>query len=340
MKNKRRLWGLSSAVGLLLLILDSKTAITGGQEGIKLCFQTVIPALFPFFVFSGLACQSFLGENISILRPIGKLCRIPKGAESLLLLGFLGGYPVGAKNIVTAEENGALTRIDAQRMMGFCNNAGPAFLFGMAGGLFESKVAPWILWFIHIISAILVGCILPNKAVNHCKLPKNRTINFTEQMKNSIKTMGNICAWVMLFRVILTFLKKWFFFLIPTEIGVWVTGLTELSNGIIDLYSISNDGLRFILCAGFLGFGGVCVGMQTISITSKLGTGLYFPGKIIQGCISILIAYFLQFILFEGINIFSIPTYWLLVLLLGIGCCLYVIYPRKNNSGNLSKTYV
>ena len=340
MKNKSKLLGLFGTIGLLVLILDSRTAIAGGQEGIQLCLKTVIPALFPFFIISSLVCQSFVGEEILILRPLGRLCRIPNGSESLLLLGFLGGYPVGAKNIVNAEQSRAICREDARRMMGFCNNAGPAFLFGMAGILFENKIIPWVLWAIHIFTAIVVACVLPGRAKTVCKLTKPQKNSITKDVESSIRTMANICAWVILFRVILSFANKWLFFLFPLEVRVCITGLTELSNGIIALSTITNVGLRFILCAGLLSFGGLCVAMQTISISGTLGTGYYFPGKLIQGCLSIVIAYFLQNIVFTGTNIFTLPQYWMLVPFAGIVLSLFIIHPRKNNSRNLSRTYV
>ena len=340
MNNKKRLLGIFGTIGLLILILDSKTAISGGQEGIRLCLQTVIPALFPFFILSSLVCQGFLGKNIPLLKPLSKLCGIPRGAESLLLLGFLGGYPVGAKNIVSAEECGSISRNDARRMLGFCNNAGPAFLFGMAGSLFERRFVPWILWLIHILSALIIGCILPGRVNTVCKLTTPQSTGIMRDMENAVRTMANVCAWVILFRVILSFADKWFFFPIPAEIRVLISGLTELSNGVIALHSITNDGLRFILCAGLLGFGGLCVTMQTASICGTLGTGYYFPGKVIQSCISIFIAYFLQNILFIGRNVYTLPVYWLLVPLLGIAIGMLIIHPRKNNSRNLSRTYV
>ncbi len=340
MKGIRKISGLLGMLGLFILILDSKTAIEGCQEGLRLCLQTVIPALFPFFVISAVVCKSFLGENLPLLRPLGKLCKIPNGSESLLILGFLGGYPVGAKNIVTAEQNRALSKDDARRMLGFCNNAGPAFLFGMTGNLFENRFAPWLLWLIHILTAILVGCVLPGNQNTACKLSKTENINILRDIENSVRTMATVCAWVVLFRVILSFCHKWFFFLFPTEVCVWITGLTELSNGVIGLQAVNDEGLRFVLCAGFLGFGGLCVAMQTVSIAGKLGTGYYFPGKMIQGCLSIILAYLLQFLLFDRSSVSKIPVYWMLLPLMGIGISLFIIYPRKNNSGNLSRTYV
>ena len=94
--------GIVAAIGISLLILDSKTALAGAQSGVELCIRTVIPSLFPFFLFSILLTTSLMGRRIRILRPLCRLCRIPEGAESILIAGCLGGYPVGAQCVSQA----------------------------------------------------------------------------------------------------------------------------------------------------------------------------------------------------------------------------------------------
>ena len=91
MVSRRILPGVVAALGILILILDSKTALRGAAESIDLCVRTVIPSLFPFFLLSGILVKSLMGNKFPLLRPIGRLLGIPEGAESLLISGFLGG---------------------------------------------------------------------------------------------------------------------------------------------------------------------------------------------------------------------------------------------------------
>ncbi len=328
------------AVGMFLLIIDSKTALLGAQEGIDLCVHAVIPALLPFLILSSLLCRDVLGVSFSILRPVGKLCNIPKGSESLLILGFLGGYPVGAKNIVQAQKYGALQDKYGRRMLGFCNNAGPAFIFGMVGGMFSRMYLAWILWLIHIISALLVGMILPRLPNTACRLPNQKDNNSVTDIENSIYTMAKICLWVILFRVIIAFLKRWVFWNYPLEIQTFLTGLLELSNGIFSLQTIACEGMRFIICSAMLSFGGICVAMQTLSVTEMLGTGYYFPGKVMQGCFSILLSYIVQFALFNGSDIVRLPVYFLCIPLICIIATVVFIYKVKNNSRKMELSLV
>ncbi len=302
MKKRKNYWSVFWGVlGLSLLILDSNTAIAGGKEGVLLCVRTVIPALFPFFIISGFLCASITGLSLGILKPIGRLLGIPVGSEPLLLLGFLGGYPIGAQNIYDAYNIKALSAKDAKRMLGFCNNAGPAFLFGMVGSMFSRAYITWLLWIIHILSALLTGTLLPGKSKETCCLPKNDANNrFPWYMQKSIMSMASVCGWVVLFRVLTAFGQRWFFWLLPAELQVLITGLFELTNGILMLRMLPSEASRFVFCSGLLAFGGLCVSMQTISATKELGSGYYFPGKMLQACFSVLIAGIVQYFLFSS----------------------------------------
>ena len=320
--------GIGASVGMVILIFDARTAYQGASAGIELCIRTVIPALFPFFVLSILLTGNLVGQSIPILRPVGKLCGIPQGSESLLLIGLLGGYPVGAQNVAQAYESGQLSGSDARRMVSFCSNAGPAFIFGIISQLFPNLIITWSLWGIHIFSAIMVGIIFPGKSTAHNSLKESSGITLSLSLERAIKVMAGVCGWVILFRIILSFLDRWIFWLLPETIQVITAGLLELTNGCSRLNEIKNLGLRFILCSGFLSIGGLCVTMQTVSVTKTLGIGQYVPGKITQTAISILTASLLQYILFKPEQQCMIPTFILIVCIL---VCSIPVFLQNNS---------
>lgn len=321
MRSRSKIWtGIAAAAAMLILILDTKTAIAGAKEGIILCLFTVIPTLFPFFVLSGLINSAFVGRQLAILKPLGKLCGIPSGTESLLLLGLIGGYPVGAQGVYQAYENGQITKADAKRMLGFCNNAGPAFIFGMGSALFASKAIPRVLFLIHTGSAILTGILLPGKSRVDARIGASQPLTLPQALERGVRIMGNVCGWVILFRVILSFCQRWFLWLLPKEAQVLLVGIFELSNGCVALHSIPSQGTKFLMCASFLSLGGLCVAMQTVSAVKELGSGMYFPGKLLQTAISTLLASFAQPILFQNEDALAVPPL-LLCGLLGV-CCL------------------
>ena len=313
----RKTKALISALCMLLLILDTKTAIAGAAEGIELCIRVLIPSLFPFFIVSIQLTNLFAGFSFPLLRPVIRLLQIPKGSESLFFIGMLGGYPVGAQAISQAAKNGTLDKDDAMRMMGFCNNAGPAFLFGVISSQFPNLIYTWLIWAILILSTLFTAIILPGGSQKEIKLLKTKSISFAESMETSIKALSGVCGWVIIVRVILAFLERWFLWILPTTPHIALQMLFELANGSVILNSIENIGLRFMICTAGLSLGGFCVLMQTISVTGASGIGKYIPGKLIQTGFCALVSFSMVYFINNGLS----PLYMVAVLL----CCLTII---------------
>ena len=287
---KRKLWsGIGAFVGMLILILDGKIAMEGAQIGVELCIRTVIPSLFPFFLLSILVTGTLLGEKLPLLTGIGRLFHIPKGAESILIPAFLGGYPVGAQCIAQSFRAGQLDRATAERMLAFCSNAGPAFLFGMVGSIFPKRWMVWAIWGILILSAWLVSLLYPCRNSEAAFQP-GEEVSVTAALSSATRVMASVCGWVVLFRVIIAFLSRWCLWVFPTLVQVAITGILELSNGCCELTAVTDIPLRFVLCTGMLSLGGICVTLQTLSVTGGLSLKYYFPGKLLQTAFSILLA--------------------------------------------------
>lgn len=276
------------AIAMVALILDSHEALLSAREGVMLCIQTVIPALFPFLVLSGLLLEG--SAELPFLRPLGRLCRVPEGAEGLLIPAFLGGYPVGAQSVGEACRGGQLGKEEAEHMMAYCNNCGPAFLFGMASSLFPEKWMPWALWGIHVGSAVMVARIFPAASGTYSPLPRREKKSLSDSLMTAVRVMGMICGWVVIFRVLIGFLKRWFLWLLPAEIQVLIMGLLELTNGCCALNLVEPVALRFLFCSVMLSLGGLCVAMQTVSVTKGLSLRYYWRGKLWQCLFSLLLS--------------------------------------------------
>lgn len=298
-KKKGLLPAILSSLCLVVLVLDTKTAVEGAKEGIALCTRSILPSLLPFCILSKLICAFVLGNDLKLMHPIEKLTGMPKGAGSILLLSFIGGYPVGAQCINDAYIKGNITQKDATRMLTFCNNAGPAFLFGILSCLFPNTIPLWGLYIVHIISALAVGYILPNKSNCICTLSSKPAPTLSQVVEQCMKTLGLICGWVIIFRIILQFIERWFLWTLDPIRQALIAGILELSNGCLALQQVSNSGLRYILCAFFLSFGGCCVTMQTAAVAGHIRSKLYFPGKLLQALLSVLLAAVTQFFLFK-----------------------------------------
>ena len=330
MKKQNLRTAIAAATAMLVLILDGRTALSGASEGISVCINTLIPSLFPFILLSILLAGSLSGQEIPFLRPAAKLCHLPKGAESLIAIGFLGGYPVGAQNVALLYRSGQVSNLQASRMITICNNAGPAFIFGVLGCMFSSPTIPWLLWAIHIASALFVGAVLPGGENSTAVSPLPRRIRMTDALSQSVRTMGLICGWVILMRMAVSFLQRWFLWMMPLPLQVVITGILELANGCIQLESISCEGLRFLLASAFLSLGGGCVMLQTASVTEGIPMSLYFPGKLLQCTVSILLACGAQY-LFPAPQRFSCGIIFSISAIISAGSLLN-LRKFKNNS--------
>ena len=296
-----------ACLAMAVLILDSKTALLGAQEGITLCLRSIIPALFPFSVISLYICGNYTGKGTLLAR----FCRIPQNAGTIPILGFLGGYPVGIQCVSQSFRQNALQKQDAERMAAFCSNPGPAFIFGMAGSLFPSMLYPAAMMAICVISAITVGHLLPGESNSCGPSIQQEAKPFLSCVEKAAASMVRICTWVILFRILLTFCSRWFLFALPPAVKSIFYGALELTSGILSTASLPT-GLRFMLCCVCLCFGGLCVWMQSKSIATAAGLTLryYLPGKLLQSMIALLLAHCVQCFFPEE----SIPFSWPLAL--------------------------
>lgn len=298
---KSNVWtAIGAGFGMLALILDSKTALNGAAEGMELCIRVVIPSLLPFFFLSSLLTGALGSLHIPGLQWICRICGVPQGGEGLLVMGFLGGYPVGAQNVAAAYQEKRLPKEQATHLLGFCSNAGPSFLFGIVSAQFAKSHIAWLLWAIHILSALLTGFITSSKTDGRFSPEGAKSTSPVQSLHSSLRVMAYVCGWIILFRVLIDFLKRWVLWLLPMELQVILTGLLELTNGCCQLNLIDHTGLRFIIASAMLSLGGVCVLMQTASVVGSLGIRFYLRGKMIQTFLSVILSFFVQLLFPAG----------------------------------------
>lgn len=317
-----------AALCMLSMIVLGPDITNGAREGVTLCLRVVIPALFPFFVISTYLNGQLSGLNFRALRPIETLCGMPENSGPILLLGLLGGYPIGAQSIAQWRENKTLVTRDAERLLGFCNNPGPAFIFGMLSAFFPSQRYLWMLWLIQILSALLTGMVLPGRNKTTCKQSAAVRMTLPQALERSVRSILLVCGWVVLFRIILSFFAS-----SAKNMQIFLCGITELTNGCMQLNNISSLEIRFVTASAFLSFGGLCVHMQTLSAAKGLRLRHYFIGKVIQTIISVVLSVIIiNLILSEKSPLYA-NEIWILLLFL-ISISIGMIFFRKNSSNS------
>ena len=88
---------------LALVLLAPGESMAAARDGLALCGNVIIPSLFPFFVLSSLVVElgmcRYLGRLLE--RVMAPLFRVRGACASALALGFVGGYPVGARTAIS-----------------------------------------------------------------------------------------------------------------------------------------------------------------------------------------------------------------------------------------------
>lgn len=182
-------------------------------------------------------------------------------------------------------------------MLGFCSNAGPAFLVGVVGiGVFGSTKFGLLLWGVHILCALLVGLLLRFQGGNiathsvctSASLRHSPARVFSDSAKDSLTTLLQVCAFILLFGVLLR-LGRCSGLLSPGNLWLerLLCGFMEVSNGVAMLPA--DEAAKALPMAAFLlGWGGLSVLCQTVSVVQESGLSIrtYIYGKLLHGLFS------------------------------------------------------
>lgn len=272
----------------LLLLTQGQTAAQGVRDGLSLCAQSVIPALFPFLTAVGLllrlgaaaAVQKWFAPLMGPLFHLRGVCVLPLAA------GLMGGYPTGAKITADLWRQGLLSRQEAERCLAFVNNCGPAFLLSFAGQtVLGSPAAGVWLYGIHILSALLTGLLLCRRPVppgeEGISPAAIQCMGFGEALVDAVRGavtgILQICGFVVLFHGLAALLP----FSGP------IVGVLEMVSG---LSSLSPGAVGFAAAAVMTAWGGLSVHCQTMAVTGGLSLRLYWVGKLLQPLLSLLLA--------------------------------------------------
>lgn len=330
-KTRDLFFGLALAVTTAGLMVFPQECLAAAKTGLALCGNVIIPSLFPFFVLSSLVVDlglaGYLGRALEpVMRP---LFRVNGSCATALALGFIGGYPVGARTAITLYQQGQCTKTEAQRLLAFCNNSGPAFILGVVGaGVFQSGRLGILLYLTHMAASCLVGLIFrfygPREdAASHAAptfQAKRFTAAFTQAVTGAMTSTLNICAFVLFFTVMLRLLVL--AGIIPAladflghalaPLGFdesWaaqlLTGLVELSSGVAGLTGSGHLAGRAAMAAFMLGWAGVSIHCQVLTFLadSGLSPGTYFLGKLLHGCVSAALVWLLARLLPRGLPV-------------------------------------
>ncbi len=299
------------------LVLYPKEMVASAREGVEMCFNVLIPSLFPFFVVSNLTVSLGLADRLGgLMSPVMEpLFNVGGPCAPALILGLIGGYPVGARTVINLYTSGKCSKAEAERLLAFCNNSGPAFILGVVGaGIFESSSLGVALYLIHMAASLLVGLVFrgygppPDRAKAPSDAPAptpgSKAAAFVSSVSSAFTGCLGICGFVIFFTVLLRLLllsgvMGWLslvlggflelFGLDGTLAPKLLTGLVELTGGVWSLRGEAGTmTARATLAAFMLGWAGLSVHCQVISFLGETGLKVrtYLLGKLLHALLS------------------------------------------------------
>lgn len=311
-KVRDALVGLALLIATVGLVAAPEEAVTGAKDGLTLCFNVIVPSLFPFFVLSSLVVDlglaAYLGRAMErLMRP---LFRVSGSCGLAVALGFVGGYPVGARTALQLYQQGLCTKTEAERLLAFCNNSGPAFILGVVGaGIFGDSRVGLLLYLTHALASLIVGLLFRfygGRRDSRARTTRPKPIQtvtlpaaFTGAVSRSLQSTLNICAFVIFFAVVLRLLSAYGVLTAVARLlslagfeAQWakrlVAGLLELSSGVASLQGGAEFTGRVSMAAFMLGWAGLSVHCQVLSflVDSGLSARVYLAGKLCHGLIA------------------------------------------------------
>lgn len=286
-------------IGFLVVMLCFPTeTFHGATSGLLLWFQTILPTLLPFMILSNLLIRTNCVYYISFLiRPlIQKLFHVSDNACYAVLIGFLCGYPMGAKVVADLHTSGRITRNEGQYLLSFCNNTSPMFIISyIVMQTFKKKELLLITLLILFSSPVLCSFIF--RKIHHITITSDYPTNtnkeidfnfqiFDDSIMNGFETITKVGGYMILFSILFTISKK-----LPIAFSL---PLLEISNGIPLIAQLSSDfTIIYPYILGLTSFGGLCAVAQTNSMIqdTELRIFPYIIQKLVTALVTSLFAF-------------------------------------------------
>ncbi len=318
--NSPTILGILVALFVVGMIAFPATAFAAARDGLTLWWQTVLPALLPFFV----ASELLIGTNTiarvgRAMQPLmWPLFRLPGTSALAVAMGFCSGFPTGAAVTAGLVNNRLITRKQAGRLIAFTNNASPMYIMvTVATGILQTPAAAAILLAVHYLGNLLIGILLRFEA----EPSELRTVDTPPTMPTIIAPLGqlmksaatkaiaNVClvgCYIVLFAVLAALINETGLNHIMAKIlaacgieqaaNALARGFWEMTIGIESLGSVSLPlYYKLPLAAAILAWGGISVQAQVAAMVADCNVSCrtYLLARLIHTVISYIAVYLL-----------------------------------------------
>lgn len=301
------LFAVCFAAGLLA---QPEAAAEGISEGLMLCARVIVPSLFPFIALSAFIVKTGVSDRLGrSLAPLTRLLfHMPGAASCAIIMGAVGGYPVGGKIIAGLYREGKISRSEAQRLLLYCVNPGPAFAVSAVGvSVLGSRRAGLILFASLALSSAVIGIfsgIIHRKDEISCAAKnkiegKSLAGAYVEAVADASAGIYGICAWIVIFSAIISLLRT---LPAPPQMHNLIACVLECSRGVSSLSSRSLP-----LFAAILAWGGVCVHCQILPdvLKTEMKPACFILSRALHSVAAFAAARFLLFLFPQPVSVFS-----------------------------------
>ena len=216
-----------------LILLRPDAAAAGIKEGLARCYNSLIPALFPFLILTRLILDSGAARVLGL--PFAPYCRLlgirSPEAGAALAMGLLGGFAAAGCSIDALYRRGEITSRQAEVLLCAAAGEGPAFVvsavgYAMLGSLRQGTALLCSLMLASLISAPLMALMLPGRTAAQggakAAASPSRRQGFADLLVSAVgaavDTMLRICGFVLLFGLLCSLL-------IPQNAPGWAAAL-------------------------------------------------------------------------------------------------------------------
>ncbi len=146
---------------VFLLLRYPALSLEYASTGLNLWFTKMVPTLLPFMILSGIMIRMNLTEGfVSLLHPLLHcIFGTSRNGSYTIIMGFLCGFPMGARIVGELYESGKLSRSESAKLLYFCNNIGPIYFLSYVVPALTIK-KPLVPLFIMYGIPLLYGFIL------------------------------------------------------------------------------------------------------------------------------------------------------------------------------------
>ncbi|MBR5468290.1 MAG: hypothetical protein IKU80_03545, partial [Firmicutes bacterium] len=210
---KKTIISLFSLFVIISLVSMPSQLLTAASEGIDIWLFSVFPSLFPFMVSCNMlilcGTAQYFGKVFSL--PFRKAFGISSNGAFALFTGLLCGYPMGAKTTASLYQNHLISSDEANELLYFTTNAGPAFIVSaVAAKLLNNASLGYTILFSTISANLITGIVVCNfspriknpYAVFSCENCDSLSFILADSIVSALKSITVFGGYIIFFCVV------------------------------------------------------------------------------------------------------------------------------------------